>query len=111
VKLRVEVESRSLPVPEELLLEGDPRLASGALLVADDVLELDDDGAVKPREDHVVHLVPRWGQRGDSREGARGVEEVGHEVGEKSGGGRVCATLRMSPPETVPAVPKAVALA
>jgi hypothetical protein len=50
----------------ELLLEGDPRLASGALLVADDVPELDGDGVVEPWEDHAVHLVPRWGQRGDS---------------------------------------------
>jgi hypothetical protein len=59
VELRVEVECPSLPVPEELLLEGEPSLVSGALLVVNDVLELDGDGVVEPREDHTVHLVPR----------------------------------------------------
>jgi hypothetical protein len=49
------------------------------------------------------------GEEADRREGARDVKEVGHEVGEKSGGGRGCAALRISPPETAPAVPKAVA--
>jgi hypothetical protein len=58
------VEHPSHPVPEVLLLEGELSLASGAL-VADNVLELDGDGVVEPREDHVVHLVPRWRQRGD----------------------------------------------
>jgi hypothetical protein len=48
VELHVKVERPSLPVPEELLLEGDPRLACGALLVVDDVLELDSDGAFEP---------------------------------------------------------------
>jgi hypothetical protein len=65
VELRVEVERASFPVPEELLLECDPRLVSRALLVADDVLELDGDGAVEPREDHAIHMVPRWGHQGD----------------------------------------------
>jgi hypothetical protein len=58
------VKRPSHPVPEELLLEGELSLASSAL-VADNVLELDGDGVVEPREDHVIHLVPRWRQRGD----------------------------------------------
>jgi hypothetical protein len=65
VERRVEVERPSLPIPDELLLKGDPSLASGALLVANDVIELDGDGVVEPREDHTIHLVLGWGQRGD----------------------------------------------
>jgi hypothetical protein len=42
-----------------------PRLASGALVLTDNVLELDGESVREPREDHVVHLKPRWGQRGD----------------------------------------------
>lgn len=60
------MEHPSLPVPKELLLEGDPSLATGALQVANNVLELDSDGVVVPREDHDVHLVPGWGHRADS---------------------------------------------
>jgi hypothetical protein len=38
VKLGIEVERLSLPVPEELSLESEPHLASSVCLVADDVL-------------------------------------------------------------------------
>jgi hypothetical protein len=38
VELGVEVECPSIPIPEELVLESEPRLARGVRLVADDVL-------------------------------------------------------------------------
>jgi hypothetical protein len=38
VELGVEMERSSLPDPEELVLEKEPRLASGVCLVTDDVL-------------------------------------------------------------------------
>jgi hypothetical protein len=38
VELGVEVESPSVPVPEELFLEGEPHLSTRARLVADNVL-------------------------------------------------------------------------
>jgi hypothetical protein len=53
------VERLSLQVPEELVLEGDPSLVIGALPLTGDILELDDEGVVDPREDQAVHLVPR----------------------------------------------------
>jgi hypothetical protein len=65
VKLDVEVERPSLPVPEELPLKSEPRLASSVRLVADDVLYLNSDDVVEQKEDHTVHLVPQWRQRGD----------------------------------------------
>jgi hypothetical protein len=49
------VKGPSVPVPEELFLEGEPGLTTHVCLVADDVLELDGDGAMEPREHHVVH--------------------------------------------------------
>ena len=55
----VEVEHPSVPVLEELVLESEPRLACGVRLVTDDVLLLDGDGVVEPREDHDVHLDPQ----------------------------------------------------
>jgi hypothetical protein len=64
VELGVEVKGLSVKVPEELFLEGEPRLTARVRLVADDVFELDGDGALEPREDHIVHQVPgrrRWG--------------------------------------------------
>jgi hypothetical protein len=60
VELGVEVECPRIPVPEELVLESEPRLTSSVRLVANDVLELDGNGPVKSREDHGVHLSPRW---------------------------------------------------
>jgi hypothetical protein len=58
VELGVEVERPSIPIPEELVLESEPRLARGVRLVADDVLELNGDGVVEPREDNAVHEAP-----------------------------------------------------
>ena len=48
VKLCVEVKGPSIPVPEELFLESEPRLATHVCLVTGDVLELDGDGAMEP---------------------------------------------------------------
>jgi hypothetical protein len=48
VELGVEVQGASVPVPEELFLEGEPRLTARVRLVADDVLELDGDSSVEP---------------------------------------------------------------
>jgi hypothetical protein len=63
VELHIEVERPSLLVPKELLLEGYPCLASGALLVDDDVLKLDGDGAVE----HERTTLSIWYQDGDTR--------------------------------------------
>jgi hypothetical protein len=48
VELSIEVKSPSVQVPEELFLESEPRLTAHVRLVADDVLELDRDGAMEP---------------------------------------------------------------
>jgi hypothetical protein len=58
VELGVEVEHTSLPIPEELILENEPRLTGDVRPIRDDVLQYDDDGAVEPRDDHDVHLDP-----------------------------------------------------
>jgi hypothetical protein len=55
VELVVKVKVPSVPVPEELFLESEPRLTARVRLVADDVLELDGDGVVEPREHNGVH--------------------------------------------------------
>jgi hypothetical protein len=55
VELGVEVERTSLPIPEELVLESEPCLTGGVWLITDDVLRLDGDGVVEPRDDHTVH--------------------------------------------------------
>ena len=63
VELGVEVERPRIPIPEELVLESEPRLACSVRLIADDVLQLNGDGAVEPREDNAVHEAPgarRW---------------------------------------------------
>jgi hypothetical protein len=60
VELGVEVKGPSVPVPEDLFLEGEPRLTVHVRLAEDDVLELDSYGVVEPREHHVVHQVPGW---------------------------------------------------
>jgi hypothetical protein len=60
------VECTSLPVPEELVLEGEPGLASDALVLTDNVPELGGESAREPREDHAVHLEPRRGHRGNA---------------------------------------------
>jgi hypothetical protein len=63
VELGVEVECPCLPIPEELVLESEPRLACSVRLIADDVLQLNGDGVVEPREDNAVHEAPgarRW---------------------------------------------------
>jgi hypothetical protein len=64
VELGVEVKGPSVSVPEELFLESKPRLVARVRLVADDVLELDGDGVVEPREHHTVHQGPGRGRRG-----------------------------------------------
>jgi hypothetical protein len=48
VELGVEVQGTSVPVPEELFLEGEPRLTAHVRLVVDDVLELDGYSSVEP---------------------------------------------------------------
>jgi hypothetical protein len=58
------MEGLSVLVPEELFLESEPRLAVRVRLVADDVLELDGDGVVEPRELHGVHQGLGQGRRG-----------------------------------------------
>jgi hypothetical protein len=55
VELGVEVECPCLPIPEELVLESEPRLACSVRLIADDVLQLNGDGVMEPREDNDVH--------------------------------------------------------
>ena len=65
MELGVEVKGPSVPVPAELFLEGELRLAARVRLVADDVLELDGDGAVQPGEHHNVHKGPGRGRQGD----------------------------------------------
>src|SRR6266540_7374738 len=67
----VEVESTSLAVAKELVLNGKPGLASGATALADDVLQLDGDGSEDLGEDNTVHPVPR---------GHRQVPDVGEDV-------------------------------
>jgi hypothetical protein len=52
MELGVEVKGSSIPVPEELFLESEPRLMARVRLVADDVLELDGDGVVEQGEHH-----------------------------------------------------------
>jgi hypothetical protein len=64
VELCVEVQGASVPVPEELFLEGEPRLTARVRLVTDDVLELDGDSSVEPGENHGVHQGPGRGRRG-----------------------------------------------
>jgi hypothetical protein len=64
VELCIEVQGTSVPVPEELFLEGEARLTTRVRLVADDVLELDGDSSVEPGEDHDVHQGPCRGRRG-----------------------------------------------
>jgi hypothetical protein len=65
VELGVEVKGPSVPVPKELFLEGEPRLAGHVRLVADDVLELDGDCVVEPGEHDGVHQGPGRRRRGD----------------------------------------------
>jgi hypothetical protein len=64
VELGVEVQGASVPIPEELFFESEPRLTAHVLLVADDVLELNGDGSVEPVEDHGVHQGPSSGRQG-----------------------------------------------
>jgi hypothetical protein len=64
VELGIKVQGVSVPVPEELFFEGEPRLTTHVRLVTDDVLELDSDGSVEPGEDHRVHQGPGLGRRG-----------------------------------------------
>jgi hypothetical protein len=65
VELGIEVKGPSVLVPEELFLESEPRLMARVRLVADDVLELNGDGAVEPGEHHGVHQGPGRGRWGD----------------------------------------------
>jgi hypothetical protein len=64
VELGVEVKGASVLILEELFLEGEPCLTTRVRLVADDVLELDDDSSVEPGEHHGVHQGPGRGRRG-----------------------------------------------
>jgi hypothetical protein len=64
VELGVDVKSWSVPVLEELFLEGNPRLTDRVCLVTDDFLELDSDSSMEPGEHHGVHQGPGWGRRG-----------------------------------------------
>jgi hypothetical protein len=64
VELGIDVKSSSVPIPEELFLEGEPRLMVRVRLVADDVLELDGDSSVEPGEHHSVHQGLGRGRRG-----------------------------------------------
>jgi hypothetical protein len=81
VELGIEVKSSSVPVPEELFLEGEPRLTARVRLVVDDVLELDGDNSVEPGEHHGVHQGPGRGQRGDDvvKDVIKGVAPQGEE--------------------------------
>jgi hypothetical protein len=65
----VEVESTSLTVAEEPLLDGNPCMAGSATMLANDVLQLNSDHSEDPREENTIH--PPAG--GDSE---------GHRVGE-----------------------------
>jgi hypothetical protein len=65
VELIIDLKGPSVPVPEELFLEGEPRLAGRVRLVADDVLELDGDSVVEPKEHDCVHQGPGHGRWGD----------------------------------------------
>jgi hypothetical protein len=56
----VKVEGVSLVVAEELFFNGNSALGSSAIALADDFLQLDNDGTEDPGEDYVVHPVPRW---------------------------------------------------
>jgi hypothetical protein len=76
-KLCVEVEGACLAVAEELLLEGNPKLLSGAVAGASGLLEVDGDGAEQPRHDHNVHPVPVGVVEGRSVGGDVVVEGVG----------------------------------
>jgi hypothetical protein len=61
-KLCVEVEGVRLAVVEELLLEGNPKLLSGAVAAViagtSGLREVDADGAKQPRQDHAIHPAP-----------------------------------------------------
>jgi hypothetical protein len=59
------VESTRLTVVEELLLEGNPKLSSGAVAGASGLLEVDGGGAVQPRQDTPVGLVEGRSVGGD----------------------------------------------
>jgi hypothetical protein len=63
VELGIEGKGPSVSVPEEMFLESEPCLAARVRLVADDVLELDGDGVVEPREHHGVNQgLGRYGE-------------------------------------------------
>jgi hypothetical protein len=57
-ELGVEVKGAGLAVVEELLVNGKLHVSSGAAARADDVLEVDGDGAEEPQEDDVIHPSP-----------------------------------------------------
>jgi hypothetical protein len=54
------VESTSLTIVEELLLNSYPDLASSATTRVDNILELVNDRVEDPREDHIVHPSLGW---------------------------------------------------
>jgi hypothetical protein len=57
VELGIDVKSSSVPIPEELFLEGEPRLTARVHLV-------DGESSVEPGEHHSVHQGPGRGRRG-----------------------------------------------
>jgi hypothetical protein len=79
-KLCVVVEGVCLTVAEELLLEGNLKLLSGAVATvvagASGLLEVNGDGVEQPRQDHTVHLAPVGVVEGRSVGGDVVVEDV-----------------------------------
>jgi hypothetical protein len=71
----VEVESTSLTVDEELLLDGNPN-PTGCAAVMDNVLELDSERVEEPGEDDTVHPSPSGKSRGSNFGGDVVVEGV-----------------------------------
>jgi hypothetical protein len=69
MKLGVEVEGTCLVVAEELLLNGKLDMASGVTMLVDGRLEVDDEGAEKPREDDTVHPPPTGESGGNNIRG------------------------------------------
>jgi hypothetical protein len=52
------MESTSLMVAKELLLDGNPGLASSATTLMNDIMRLNSDWPKDPGEDHTIHLTP-----------------------------------------------------
>jgi hypothetical protein len=70
------VEDACLAGVEELLLEGNPKLLSGAIVGVIGLLEVDGDGVVQPWQDHAVHLTSMGLVEGRSVRGDVVIEDV-----------------------------------